>query len=177
MAHFGGSQGAAASARTLPRLDMNSLQANLPAVPPSSSSAGGTSPYNVLARPRPSFSSSSGGHQASSSSSNPSPDLASAFSPYSPPAVPSKLLPRTGMEEQYSSWDQSQQRAQGQPLDSRPPPTPSASSVKSPTSATGKRPNPLEDLILTETDYVADLGAIIKVSEGPARVSVAFAAC
>lgn len=49
-------------------------------------------------------------------------------------------------------------------MDQRPLPTPPP--VISPTSATSnsKRPNPLEDLIYTETLYVEDLGVIIKVS-------------
>lgn len=50
-------------------------------------------------------------------------------------------------------------------MEARPLPTPPP--VTSPTSATStsKRPNPLEDLIYTESLYVEDLGVIIKVSD------------
>lgn len=71
------------------------------------------------------------------------------------------------MMEQYNSWDNTQRapaELQQQPppsSSSRPLPTPPP--VTSPNTAAGKRPNPLEDLILTETLYVADLGAVIKV--------------
>lgn len=78
------------------------------------------------------------------------------------------------MAQQHDSWDSQgpggEQVFDGRAatsaaaaMEQRPLPTPPP--VTSPTSATSasKRPNPLEDLIYTETLYVEDLGVIIKV--------------
>lgn len=179
------SQPRGVGARSLPPLDMSGLGNNLPPLPPSTSPS-----YTSATRPRPTFNSTTAAgiksQQYNSSYNSPS---QSTFSPYSPiPPVnihsstssaphhqlPPAPPPATSLESR-GSWQQQQGPSGEQQgfvgaapsataMHQRPLPTPPP--VLSPTSTTssGKRPNPLEDLIYTETLYVDDLGVIIKVS-------------